>query len=187
MSIQQTLLPELFVPFVPLAPGMLLRQIPMEEIVVRALSWKQPYCSLMLPPHNKVETRVWHTKYRGWVLMCASQVPYSHDQLIDIAGEHQADRIYRAYGETDRRTSLPYGVAIGIGLLVDCYPMQQEDEDNCFVEYNPKLFCHVYENVHPIMPIPWKGKQGWSTVPKSVLEQIIILPSATASDLQSIL
>jgi hypothetical protein len=39
-----------------------------------ALSWKQPYAELML--HGKIETRTWQTKYRGWVMVCASKQPY---------------------------------------------------------------------------------------------------------------
>lgn len=34
---------------------------------IRALWWKEPFGTLMT--YGKVETRVWDTKYRGWVLL----------------------------------------------------------------------------------------------------------------------
>jgi hypothetical protein len=42
--------------------------------------------------------------------------------------------------------------------------MTPDDEDKCFVRYHPDLFCHVYEGVEAIEPIPWKGTQGWKEV-----------------------
>lgn len=177
---QQELFPTIYQPqeLIQMKSGLFAPQMTMSSgITMRALSWKQPYCSLMLPPYNKVETRIWSTKYRGWVLMCASLQPYSHDQLLSIAGEYQADRIYRAFGETEKLDQAR-GNAIAIGRLIDCRPMRPIDEDFCYVEFNPQLYCHIYDHVHPIFPIPWKGKQGWSTVSQDILSQITILPPA---------
>jgi hypothetical protein len=151
-----------------LKPGTLLDQLPSPNQKVLALTWKQPYASLML--HGKIETRKWKTNYRGWVLICAGLSEYTDSQLRSIAGATQRDRIFTAL---DYRTQ-PLGKAIAIGRLSDCRPMQPEDADKCFVAFNPDLYCHIYEDVRPIEPIPWKGKQGWATVPQEVLNQIII-------------
>ena len=52
----------------------------MDEIEpIKALSWKQPYASLMLK--GKIETRSWPTNYRGLVLICASKAPYSIKEI----------------------------------------------------------------------------------------------------------
>lgn len=139
---------------------------------VRALSWKQPFAELMLPPFNKIETRVWHTNYRGLVLICASKQPYSEMQLIGISGEIQTQRIFNTLNS--RRQPERTGQAIGIGYLVDCRPMRKEDEDKCFVKYYPDLYCHIYQHVTPIQCIEWKGKQGWSTLSNEVKQKIII-------------
>jgi hypothetical protein len=124
-----------------------------------ALSWKQPFASLML--HGKIETRKWATNYRGWVLICATKVPYHIEQLFEIAGPIQYDRIWATLDPDEQED----GVALAIGRLVDCRPMSPVDEDKCFVQYYPGLFCHTYEDVSPIVPMPWKGSQGWKEVP----------------------
>ena len=158
-------------PPITLQPGKLFNQIAHQP--VRALTWKQPYGSLMLPPHGKIETRVWPTKYRGWVLICAGMAKYQPHQIQAISGHVQYHRIK----EISESNILPLGLAIGIGYLSDCRLMQPEDADACFVGYTPAepRYCHVYEGVREIKHLPWKGKQGWSTVPEDFLKQIIVL------------
>lgn len=149
-----------------------------ETTVIRALSWKQPYASLML--HGKIETRVWATDYRGLVLICASKTGYSNDQLKAIAGDYQYDAII--WKLTDGMKE-PKSVAIAVGELIECREMTPEDEAKCFVKYKApwketrkskktgiektvdvRLYCHVYRNVRPIEPFLWDGKLGWSTL-----------------------
>jgi hypothetical protein len=145
---------------------------------VRALSWREPFASLMLPPFNKIETRTWSTRYRGPVLICASQKAYPWNVVRDISGEVQFERI----GDLITKRKLfpkgfcpTYGNAIAIGILVDCRPMQKEDEERCFVQYFPDLWCHVYENVRPIKPFPWKGRQGWTILDVNYTRKIELL------------
>lgn len=136
-----------------------------------ALSWKQPYAELML--HGKIETRTWHTYYRGWVLICASKVSYNSQQLLDISGPDQYKRIDMANIPMAYR--LLKGQAIGIGKLVDCYKMKSQDEDKCYVEWAPNLWCHVYEQVSRIEPFSWKGTQGWKTVDQETKNKIKLI------------
>jgi hypothetical protein len=44
--------------------------------------------------------------------------------------------------------------------------MQKYDENSCFVQYNPDLWCHIYEDVIAL-PIPFKvtGQMGFFNVP----------------------
>jgi hypothetical protein len=146
---------------------------------IMALSWKAPYAQLML--RGKVETRTWPAKYRGWVLICCSKVPYSGAQLTEIAGADQFDRILN-YDLIIPKMSLDFGYAIAIGKLVDCRPMTIDDEIDCFVQYKEpwietktlvsgvvkekrkQLWCHVYENVIPIQHFPFTGGQGWRSL-----------------------
>lgn len=138
-------------------------------VIMRALSWKQPYGSLMLPPFNKIETRTWRTNYRGAVLLCASKVPYSWNTVKEISGNKQFNRILDL--QHPMRNTLE-GHAFAVGELVECRPMEKKDEDQCFVQFHSDLYCHVYQNVKPIKPIPFKGKQGWSWVPQDITDQI---------------
>lgn len=134
---------------------------------ILALSWKQPFAELML--HGKIETRTWNTNYRGLVLICASKQGYSNQQIKNIAGESQYQRILSLLGLYPTQN---VGCAIAIGKLIDCRPMQLKDEDRCFVQYRPDLFCHVYEDVRVIEPFKWKGTQGWKTVTPDVIDRI---------------
>lgn len=142
---------------------------------LRALSWKAPFSELML--RGKIETRTWKTNYRGWVLICASKKSYSPHELEVISGPTQYFRILpHLISQHGFVQEWRYGVAIAIGRLVDCRPMELKDEAECFVAYNPNLFCHVYTDVQAIKPIPWKGSQGWGKVPieiKMQMEELI--------------
>ncbi len=133
---------------------------------LKALSWKEPHGALMLK--GKIETRTRKTNYRGWVLMCASKVPYSNEMVKTISGSKQLLRIYN-------RTYVHPGYAFAIGKLVDCRLMVPEDEDKCFVLYRKGLYCHVYEDVQAIAPFPWKGSQGWRTVTDEIKTKIVNL------------
>lgn len=157
---------------------------------VLALSWKEPYASLML--HRKIETRTWSTKYRGLVLICASKAPYPFEVVNNIiSGSHQTNRIWETLNyEMPKDT---FGKAIAIGRLVDCRPMTKADEDLCFVEYkepwiekrpskktgntihrDKMLWCHVYEDVKPIIHMPWHGCQGWKKLEEEFISKIQI-------------
>lgn len=142
---------------------------------LRALSWRQPYGELML--YGKIETRTWSTKYLGWVLICTSIKDYPIDEVQRISGQKQFFRIVDGLSERILAKGRPSysGYAIAIGRLVDCRPMTLEDEDACFVQYKPGLFCHVYEDVQAIQAIPWKGSQGWKMVSDDVKNQIRLL------------
>ncbi len=125
---------------------------------IRALSRKQPYASLML--HGKMETRTWSTKYRGKVLICASQRSYSDLDILKISDIEGTKAILDTLTSNRVNASIT-GKAIAIGELIDCRPMTKEDEAKTFVKYCPGLWCHVYENVKELIPFPWKGTQGW--------------------------
>lgn len=157
---------------------------------VRALSWKEPYASLML--FGKIETRVWPTPYRGLVLICTSAAGYSPEQFEKISGRKQVSRIAERVSIEDFEKS-PLGHAIAIAELVDCRQMTPLDEDACFVQYrepwvewitNPitekqrrvekRLWCHVYANVRRIEPFAWKGAQRWKQLSAEQKQRIVI-------------
>lgn len=156
-----------------------LEQIQQNE--VRALTWRQPYGSLML--HGKQETRTWDTKYRGLVLICAGLNSYPAYELEQLAGLHQYNRILDLTYEFPKENFYITGQAIAIGELTDTLLMdnmirvvagRQWLEDLTFVEWKPTLFMHYYKHVTPIEPFPWKGSQGWRTLTEE--QKILIKP-----------
>ncbi len=138
---------------------------------MKALSFKQPYAWLML--HGKIETRPWDTQYRGQVLICASARAFSWDQVEDISGEWQFGRILKLMQDHNTTRPLqPDGVAIAVGELVDTHPMYPHDEDQAFVQLDTRLYSHIYANVRPIQPFPFKGAQRWKNLDQSTIDQI---------------
>jgi hypothetical protein len=125
---------------------------------IRVLSWKEPFGSLMLPPHNKIETRVWETDYRGPILMAASKKSYNSNDIIDISGYEVYEKIFNEVINLDV-LERP-GTAFAIGDLINCRPMRPEDSEKAFVTYFPGLFSWIFEDVTEIEPIPWKGSLG---------------------------
>ena len=140
------------------------------DLTLRALSWRQPYADMMLM--GKIETRTWPTAYRGWVLICSSKKPYLLDQVVNISGTNQLLRIFEQM-EAHNRFTQKEGYALAIGRLIDCRSMTKEDEDACYVNYFPGLYCHVYSDVSPLpYPFAWRGSQGWRTVDLNTKEII---------------
>lgn len=135
---------------------------------MKALSWKEPFASLML--HGKIETRTWSTKQRGLVLICASKKPYSEMDLIGLSGERLTQKIFTTLNGKCQKENPGY--AIATGCLVHCRPMNKRDEALTYVKYNPKLYCHIYKTIRPIVPMEWKGCQGWKNVPQEFIDQI---------------
>jgi len=138
---------------------------------MKALSWKEPYGSMML--HGKIETRTWKTNVRGPILICCSKKAYTGFQVADISGSFQLIKInLKLFGEaapTTRSKDLwigNSGLAIAIGILTDCVPMQPDDETDTFVRYYPDLWCHVYEDVIALpKPFHVQGQMGFFNVP----------------------
>lgn len=134
---------------------------------IRGLSWKQPFAELM--KHGKVETRTWETEWRGLVLICASVNPYSDRELVAMSGREQYTRILQLLGPK-WFNQVKRGSAIAVGRLVACRSMsttesaEREMEAKTFVKYNPLLHLHIYEDVTPIEPFPWRGQLGWQKV-----------------------
>lgn len=159
---------------------------------ILALSYKQPYAAMML--HGKAETRTWNTTYRGLVLLCASQKPYSVQETINIAGQHQFDRIQTALRGHHQEAYIMQQ-AFAIGRIVNCRPMTKADEDICYVQYwepytttekradgTPyqklhQLFVHFYADVQAIKPFQWKGTQGWKELKMVEKERIVVANS----------
>lgn len=140
---------------------------------VRALTWKQPFAELML--HGKIETRTWKTDYRGEVLICAGVQTYTGKELSKMVTAEVWENNFHLFDNIARGGQLYCGKAIAIATLIDCRPMQPDDAQKCFIDYNPKLWCHIYENVIQIQPIDWKGSQGWKEVPADIKARIKLL------------
>ena len=142
---------------------------------IRALSLKEPYATLML--HDKIETRRRPTSYRGWVLICASKVPYSDEAIRQISGYDTYSSIFTRLGyHLDNSITDNKGKAIAIGYLSECRMMRESDADRCFVLFNRGIYCYIFEHVQQIEPFEWKGTQGWKTLTHEQKQLIQLKP-----------
>lgn len=145
---------------------------------IKALSWKQPYGAAML--WGKIETRTWDTKYRGLVLICTSKQPYNEEVVRKIAGDDLFVELCKVLKD-DTTLDLD-GYAIGIGRLTNSIWSGFYDlpsltlQKHTFVANHANLWLHIYEEVTPIEPFPWKGSQGFRNVTKEERSKIKLLP-----------
>ena len=139
-----------------------------------AIKLKQPYAALML--HGKIETRTWDTSIRGKVMLCSSLVPYNIKEMLDYCDEAMLELITNLVSRDKNAKIL--GCAYAVGELVHTRKMVKSDEARCFVSFNPRLYCHIYENVRPIQPFLYvpAGLQKWKKVTdQETLGKIIYL------------
>lgn len=139
------------------------------QTFIKALTWKEPFASLMI--HGKIETRVWNTEYRGNVLICAGLQSYDDVQIKHLCGTQAA----RVLEYMKKNTNDCKGHAIAVGRLNHVRRMEPTDEEACYVQYAPSLYCHIYTNVRPIIKIPYSGAQRFGLVMPEVLNKIVYL------------
>jgi hypothetical protein len=142
-------------------PQKVLEGVKQGKIPLRVISLNQPFCTLM--EYGKIETRNRPTNVRGMVMLASCKEPYSDHRVMSIAGRDQYARIIGVKGlATDIGKFRQTGKALSIGFLSYSRKMKLEDEDKCFVEYYPDLYCWEFDTVRSIEPFDYKGKQGWT-------------------------
>jgi hypothetical protein len=111
---------------------------------MKALSVRQPWASLIALGEKTLECRSWTTRYRGPLLICASQ---------------RGDWVSALASKKLRDAPTPLGVALCIVDLVDVRPARPGDER--------AACCHVHDGFvwefrepRCVEPVPVKGKLG---------------------------
>lgn len=138
---------------------------------IMALSWNQPFASLML--HGKIETRKYKTNVRGRILICSCKEVYPNYKLFNISGPLHMLKINETL--CDELTKELLGYAIAIGNLTDCRKMQLQDSMLTFTNFTENLWCWIFKDVRRIKPFEWKGKQGWKKLNENEKGKIEIL------------
>lgn len=110
---------------------------------MKALSLRQPWASLIAEGRKTIETRTWHTHYRGPLAIHASA---------------------RSHGD------LPTGGIIALAWLYDCRPMTEADEEQACIALYDGAYAWLLENVEPVPLIPCKGMLGLWTPPTEILK-----------------
>jgi hypothetical protein len=131
---------------------------------MKILAIKQPWAALIVSGQKDVEDRVWATRYRGPLIIHASQRP---DDIM-------ADEIAPRFG-VDIGRDLPLGGIIGIVELVDVVRSHPSKW------YVPGLYAFVLKNPRPLPFVPWRGALTLREAPRKLLSLLNIDGSARAS------
>lgn len=123
---------------------------------MRAITICQPYAALVMTPAKPVENRTWYTPYRG--------------PLAIHAGK---GRKWMSPGDDQRYPNMAFGALVGIVTMIGCYTMEellQLRPDLATNEHVNGPYCWLFERPQLFeTPIPYKGQQGFFTVPDSIL------------------
>jgi hypothetical protein len=104
----------------------------MGQVVMKALSVKQPWANMIANGEKAIETRTWSTDYRGDLLIVSSRKP-------DIP---------------------PAGYALAVVRVVDCRRMTKMDESAARCPIYPGAYAWVLDSVRKVNPFPVKGRLG---------------------------
>lgn len=117
---------------------------PVTLAIVKVISIRQPWASLIVGGVKDVENRTWPTRYRGPVLIHASQ---RADQVT-------FEEIGRRFGfrpPSELPLELPLGGVVGITEIVDCV------RPHASKWYAPGHYAFVLTNARPLPFVRWKG------------------------------
>lgn len=138
---------------------------------LKALSIKQPWARLILHHGKDVENRTWQTRYRGPLIIHASQQPdrYYPDRIANV-GEDIPTRVLLSL---DVRTGGACGALVGVVDLVDVV----QGADSPWAEPDPpgKTMWHwVLDNPRPLpAPVEWSGALSVWEIAREDLEQAL--------------
>jgi hypothetical protein len=121
---------------------------------MKSITLKQPWASLISSGRKTIETRVWPTKHRGALLICA--------------GAGKPPTVVTALTPASAGP-LPRGVALCIVDVIDCRPMTDADEKAACCERYPRAWSWVLANVRAVEPVAITGKQKLFTVDDSLI------------------
>jgi hypothetical protein len=104
----------------------------MEEVLMKALSIKQPWANMIASGEKTIETRTWATDYRGDLLIVSSRKPPIE----------------------------PAGYALAVGRVVDCRKMTKVDEAAARCPVYPGAYAWILAGIRRIRPFPVRGQLG---------------------------
>lgn len=140
---------------------------------MKVISLLQPWASLVVLGHKKIETRSWNTKYRGELLVHASKSPKSwqglwhQEPFFSLLKDYDVPPFGAIIGKVNlidviESEHCKIGVSVGIGGIGDNYLHWDFTQlELAFGDYSPNRFGWLLSD--PILfdkPIPAKGQLG---------------------------
>jgi activating signal cointegrator 1 len=151
----------------------------MEQAIERILTLWEPWASAIRLGYKSVETRSWHTSYRGPLWIHAARAAPDPDHL-----EQVNDALFAA-GFGPLPWSLPSGKVVARAVLVDCVPTRPESSlwpdpvdcsrtlERALGNYEPGRWAWVLDDIRGLVePAGYRGGQGLRTLAAEDLERL---------------
>lgn len=123
---------------------------------MKAISLWQPWASLMVLGHKRIETRTWKTDYTGELAIHAAKRLFIPDNpaLVEVL-ERLGINLF----------SFPRGAIVGTVKLIKCiatgYDFRPLGYENLFGDYTPGRYGWITTDAKTFdIPIPCRGRQG---------------------------
>jgi hypothetical protein len=138
---------------------------------MKCLTLTQPWASLVAVGAKRIETRSWHTSYRGPLAIHASKGFPKADRLLCLEDPFWValGKEWCAFGRQyfNPASKLPLGAVLATCRLTACtlikpaFTEMLSDQELAFGNYDGGRFAWILEDVTPLaVPIPAKGALG---------------------------
>ena len=137
---------------------------------MKALSFTQPWATLVLLGAKRYETRSWQTLYHGPLAIHAARTfPQAARTLFRL----EPFRSVLAAAGIHHWRQLPRGAVIGVVELRGCLPVELVPalgpEEEAFGDYRPGRWAWELATPTPLAaPLPWRGRLGLFDVPEPI-------------------
>jgi hypothetical protein len=139
--------------------------------VLKAITLRQPYATLIAIGAKRSETRGWRTRYRGPLAIHAARAFPPEARALCSREPFRAALQQGGYASPD---ALPLGAVVATCRLVDCLPTgresgrqrdylpQRDSPEWAFGNYAPGRYLWLLEDVTAVWPPQLaRGKQGF--------------------------
>jgi activating signal cointegrator 1 len=140
---------------------------------MRALSLSQPWASLLVLGHKRLETRSWQTAHRGLLAIHAART-FSLTARLLCRHEPIGSLLRRA--GIDSAEQLPRGVVLGTARLVECVRVEElgdvPETERPLGDFSPGRWVWRFVEAAPLtVPVLARGRLGVFELPDSLLAQ----------------
>ena len=137
---------------------------------MKALTFMQPWATLVAIGAKRIETRSWFTRYRGpLVIHAAKGFPkWAREFTVEPVCYEAVHQFHRP--KSFPLGSYPLGAVLATCRLIDCVPTERmagiwwrslTKQERAFGDYDPGRYAWILDNVQQLaQPIPAKGALG---------------------------
>jgi hypothetical protein len=137
---------------------------------MRALSLSQPWASLLILGHKRLETRSWQTSHRGLLAIHAARTFSATARLL--CRHEPIGSLLRRAGIEDA-DQLPRGVILGVARLVECVRVEEladvPEAERPLGDFSPGRWVWRFADAVPLsVPVSARGRLGIFDLPVSL-------------------